>query len=104
MTEDFKQAEYSVVEMWECQWDKIVKATRIKTYRQDLKHMKPLQPRDGYFSGRVNAAKLYYKCQHLEFKDSLHGPHRYILTPCQHHSSFILCMQQPYSSRGIINS
>ena len=25
--------------------------------------MKPLQPRDAYFGGRVNAAKLYYLCQ-----------------------------------------
>ena len=28
--------------------------------------MKPLQPRAAYFGGRVNAAKLYHKCEGLQ--------------------------------------
>ena len=66
MTEEIKRAGYNVIEMWECQWDKIVKAKCINTHRPDIEQMKPLQPRDAYFGGRVNAAKLYYKCQDLE--------------------------------------
>ena len=50
----------------ECQWDQIVTAKIINIKRPDLEHMKPLQPRDAYSGGRVNAAKLYYICQGFE--------------------------------------
>ena len=38
----------------------------INTKRPHLEHHKPLIPRNAYFGGRVNAAKLYYKCIGLE--------------------------------------
>jgi len=63
MTHNLRRLGYNVTEMWECQWDQIVKAKKINIKRPDLEHMKPLQPRDAYFGGRVNAAKLYYLCQ-----------------------------------------
>ena len=41
----------------------IMKAKNINTKHPDLKKMKPLQPCGAYFSGRVNSAKLYHKCE-----------------------------------------
>ena len=52
--------------MWECQWDKICKAKNLPTTRADIDYLKCLIPRDAYFGGRVNAAKLYYKCTGFE--------------------------------------
>ena len=65
MTEEIKRAGYMVIEIWECQKDKIVKAKHIDTRRPGIEQMKPLQPCDAYFGGCVNAVKLYYKCQDL---------------------------------------
>ena len=39
-----------------------MKEVKIEANRPDLKHHKPLIPRDAYFGGQVNAVKLYYKC------------------------------------------
>ena len=66
MTERIKEAGWNVVEMWECQWDKICKIKNLPTTRADIEHLKCLIPRDAYFGGRVNAAKLYYKCTEEE--------------------------------------
>jgi hypothetical protein len=38
----------------------------LPTTRADIEHLRPLIPRDAYFGGRVNAAKLYYKCTGME--------------------------------------
>ena len=66
MTENLRRLRFTVIEIWECQWDRIVEAKNTNIVRPDLQHMKPLQPRDAYFGERVNTAKLSYICQGLE--------------------------------------
>ena len=58
-----RSAGYKLVEIWECQWDAQMKRLNINTTRADLENNKPLVPRHAYFGGRVNAVKLYYKCE-----------------------------------------
>jgi len=63
--ERFKANGYEVEEIWECQFNKFVHKNNI-VFDTVLTHLDPLIPRDAYFGGRVNAVKLYYKCQGLE--------------------------------------
>jgi len=50
---------YTVVEMWEHDWD----AMPHPTFPSSLLHSDPLDPRDGLFGGRTNALQLYYEAQ-----------------------------------------
>ena len=63
ISEEIKNAGYKLVEMWECQWDNLTKIHKLPTSHADIEHLKSLIPRDAYFGGRVNAAKLYYICR-----------------------------------------
>lgn len=52
---------YNVVEVWECEWDKVKKEREeIKAYVDTLDIVEPLEPRDAFCGGRTNAVKLYH--------------------------------------------
>lgn len=52
---------YTVVVMWECDWDRLVKLDKIECNRDDLQVREPLNPRDSYKGGRTEALMTYYK-------------------------------------------
>ena len=56
---------YAVVEMWECQWDKLkVESPDIREYLESLCASAPLlEPRNAFHGGRTNAVKLYHKAE-----------------------------------------
>lgn len=59
-----KMPGYTVVEMWECQWDKLVKnSAEVKTHMLRYPVIPdPLKPRDALYGGRTNAIVLHYIC------------------------------------------
>lgn len=52
---------YKVVVMWECDWDRYVKQHKLPTYREDLLHREPLNPRDSYYGGRTETIMCYFR-------------------------------------------
>lgn len=53
---------YQVVEIWGCEWSKMKKEDpEIAEFVQTLEYVERLKPRDAFFGGRTNAAKLYHK-------------------------------------------
>ena len=53
-----------VVEMWECKLLKEMEHDEeMRRYFEEYKLVDPLQPRDGFYGGRTNAATLFYECQ-----------------------------------------
>lgn len=53
---------YTVMEMWECDWDWEVKHDpQVQQFLSTLEIVDPLDPRDAFFGGRTGAASLYYK-------------------------------------------
>ena len=53
-------AGYSLVVMWECEWERMVKTDpQLQTFLADLQLVTPLEPRDAFFGGRTNAATLH---------------------------------------------
>lgn len=53
---------YSVITIWECEWDRQVKSDPdLQAFLTTLEIMDPLEPRDAFFGGRTNAATLYHK-------------------------------------------
>ena len=56
---------WHVVEMWECEFhDFLQRNTVAKTYVDNLKDIvDPLNPRDAFYGGRVNATKLLVKTE-----------------------------------------
>ena len=58
---------FHVVEMWECELTKELERNEdMKRYFEDHEPVDPLQPRDAFYGGRTNAAKLLYECQEGE--------------------------------------
>ena len=59
-----KDQGFEVVEMWEC---KLVKEREhdeeMKRYFEEYELVDPLQPREAFYGGRTNAAKLFHECQ-----------------------------------------
>lgn len=57
--------EYNIVQMWECDWDNLVKNnTDIGNYiRKNVEISEPLRPRDALYGGRTNAIVLNYVCK-----------------------------------------
>ena len=55
----------NLIEIWECQWDQLVKENpQITEFIKNEKDIRPdLKPRDALFGGRTNAALLYYKAK-----------------------------------------
>ena len=55
---------YRVVEMWECELDKkLEEDDEMKRYFDQYKIVDPLDPRDAFYGGRTNAAKLFHTCE-----------------------------------------
>ena len=62
-TRELKAMGYIVIEMWECQWNEFKKShPDCQKYVDSLHFTRPLNPRDAFFGGRTNAAKLYHQC------------------------------------------
>jgi hypothetical protein len=59
---------FNLVELWECDWDEMVKTNRdLKEFIENEDEIRPdLKPRDALFGGRTNAATLYYKIKENE--------------------------------------
>ena len=59
-----KDQGYEVVEKWGCTFKKEMKQDEeLKQFVKDRGFVDPLQPRDAFFGGRTNAAKLLHECQ-----------------------------------------
>ena len=59
-----KNKGYRVVEMWECELDKkLEEDEEMKLYFDEYKIVDPLNPRDAFYGGRTNAAKLIHMCE-----------------------------------------
>ena len=54
------RAGYTVFEMWECQWEKIVDTNAdVQCFLASLELVPPLEPRDAFFGGRTGAVALH---------------------------------------------
>ena len=59
-----KDQGFQVVEMWECDLVKEMERDEdMRRYFEEYEIVDPLQPRDAFYSGRTNAAKLLHECQ-----------------------------------------
>ena len=55
---------FKVIEMWECNLLKEMEHNEdMKRYFEEYEIVDPLQPRDAFYGGRTNAAKLFHECQ-----------------------------------------
>ena len=62
-----QDAGYTVIEMWECQWNDIKsKHKDINDYVESLDLIERLEPREAFFGGRTNAVKLYHQVEEGE--------------------------------------
>ena len=62
-----KDLGFQVVEMWECELKKEMEHDEdLKRYFEEYELVDPLQPRDAFYGGRTNAAKLLHECQEGE--------------------------------------
>ncbi len=58
---------FNVVEMWECDLKRELKDNEeMRSYFEEHDLVDPLEPRDAFFGGRTNAAKLFYECKDQE--------------------------------------
>ena len=59
-----KDQKFKVIEKWEC---KLLKEMgddeEMSRYFEEYELVDPLQPRDAFYGGRTNAAKLFHECQ-----------------------------------------
>jgi hypothetical protein len=57
----------NVIEIWECDFNSMLKENEeFKNFFEKNNDNEPIIPRNAVFGGRVNAAKLYYKCSENE--------------------------------------
>ena len=62
-----KDQGFRVIEMWECELEKELNCNEdMKRYFEEHELVDPLQPRDAFFGGRTNAAKLLHICEENE--------------------------------------
>ena len=62
-----KDQGYRVVEVWECDIQRELEQNEdMRRYFDTYDLVDPLEPRDAFFGGRTNAAKLYHECQEDE--------------------------------------
>ena len=55
---------FEVKQMWECELVKEMEQDEdMSAYFEEYDIVDPLQPRDAFYGGRTNAAKLFYECQ-----------------------------------------
>ena len=58
---------FRVVEMWECELKKGMEHDEdMKRYFEGYELVDPLHPRDAFYGGRTNAAKLHHVCEEDE--------------------------------------
>ena len=58
---------FQVIEMWECELVKEMEHDEdMRRYFEEYELVEPLQPRDAFYGGRTNAAKLFHECQEDE--------------------------------------
>ena len=59
-----KDEGFQVTEMWECDLVKEMEHDEdMRRYFEEYELVDPLQPRDAFYGGRANAAKLLHECQ-----------------------------------------
>ena len=59
-----KDQGFKVVEKWECDLVKEMEHDDdMRRYFEEYEIVDPLQPRDAFYGGRTNAAKLFHECQ-----------------------------------------
>ena len=59
-----KDQGFEVVEKWGCTFKKEMEQDEgMQQFKKDRGFVDPLQPRDAFFGGRTNAAKLLHECQ-----------------------------------------
>ena len=59
-----KDQGFQVVEMWECDLVKEMERDEdMRRYFEEYEIVDPLQPRDAFYGGRTNAAKLLHESQ-----------------------------------------
>ena len=59
-----KMKGFKVIEMWECDLVKEMEHDEdMRRYFEEYEIVDPLQPRDAFYGGRTNAAKLLHECQ-----------------------------------------
>ena len=59
-----KDRGYHVVEKRECDlYKEMEQDEEMKRYFEQYEIVDPLQPRDAFYGGRTNAAKLFHQCQ-----------------------------------------
>ena len=59
-----KNCGFEVEQMWECELHKeMEKDEEMKRHFEEYEIVDPLQPRDAFYGGRTNAAKLFHECQ-----------------------------------------
>ena len=55
---------FQVIEMWECDLVKEMEHDEdMRRYFEEYELVDPLQPRDAFYGGRTNVAKLLHECQ-----------------------------------------
>ena len=59
-----KDEGFEVEEKWECELVKEMEHDEdMRRYFEQYELIDPLQPRDAFYGGRTNAAKLFHECQ-----------------------------------------
>ena len=59
-----KEHGFEVEQKWGCELTKdLEEDEEMKQFFQDHELIDPLQPRDAFYGGRTNAAKLFHECQ-----------------------------------------
>ena len=54
------RAGYTVIEMWECEWDKLVDTDEaVQRFLNSFDLVAPLEPREAFFGGRTGAVALH---------------------------------------------
>ena len=61
---DLKDRGFNVEQKWGCEFKKELKQNEeMEQIIEDHELVDPLEPRDAFYGGRTNAAKLYHECQ-----------------------------------------
>ena len=62
-----KERGFNVVEVWECDIKReLEQDEEMRRYFDNYDLTDPLEPRDAFFGGRTNAAKLFHECEEDE--------------------------------------
>ena len=62
--ENLEKQGFNVKQKWECELTEEMESDEeMKRYIEEHETVDPLQPRDAFYGGRTNAAKLLHDCQ-----------------------------------------